>query len=87
MGSQHVLRMRGLPFGASDSDITHFFSPFAVEDIRICKKSGEPRSSLVQCPPSPSGRGEVDRAQTQVSLCRASNGRGVRTVQHREALQ
>eukprot|EP00892_Ulva_mutabilis_P010471 jgi/Ulvmu1/7797/UM004_0026.1 len=37
-----VLRMRGLPFSACNSDITEFFRDYNVEDVRIGMRQGKP---------------------------------------------
>lgn len=38
-----VLRLRGLPFNATNSDITQFFEGYSVHDILITRTYGEQR--------------------------------------------
>ena len=36
-----VLRLRGLPFAATESDIEEFFKGFQLKQVQICKRNGE----------------------------------------------
>ena len=39
--SSCVLRLRGLPFNATQSDVATFFEPFSVRETVVCKRAGE----------------------------------------------
>lgn len=36
-----VLRLRGLPFAASDSDVEGFFGGYDIVEVYICRRDGE----------------------------------------------
>lgn len=40
-GKSSVLRLRGLPFAASDSDVQSFFSGYELVEVYICRRDGE----------------------------------------------
>lgn len=44
MALGRVLRMRGLPFSATDADIVDFFKAWDVEAVRLCFRQGASRS-------------------------------------------
>lgn len=40
MALGRVLRMRGLPFSATDADVVEFFKAWDVEAVRLCFRQG-----------------------------------------------
>jgi hypothetical protein len=44
-----VLRLRGLPFNCSQSDVESFFLPLVVSETVLCKRAGELTHMMFDC--------------------------------------
>ena len=40
--SSNLCRLRGLPFSATEADITEFFAGFDLKHLHICRRAGKP---------------------------------------------